>query len=160
MLTELDDYDWESAFSCASGTPQGGCSWSQTPDPAPGSTVSTAPFNREDVREIAGLDLGEHDDRDWIVCGWLNDGRLFFLSAGCDYTGWDCQSGGRAYVANTWEEIALVMTDEERKRMDDVDWSEIVPAKRCVVHEDCREHPALGRACASQSEGEGDSDGG
>lgn len=124
MLPELEGYDWESAFSCASGQAQGGCSWSEVPDAAPGSDVSTDPFDREDVSEICGISEGEHDERDWIVCGWLKDGRLFFLSAGCDYTGWDCQSSGRSYVAKTWGEIYLVMTDEERARMPNVIWDD------------------------------------
>jgi hypothetical protein len=117
MLEELNTYDWESAFSCVSGTAQGGCDWSKRPDAAPGSAASTEPFNREDVTEIFGISVGENDERAWIICGRLTDGRLFFLSADCDYTGWDCQSGGRGYVANTRNELALVITAEERDRM-------------------------------------------
>jgi hypothetical protein len=139
MLAELEGSDWESAFSCASGQAQGSCSWSEVPDAAPGSDVATAPFNREDVREVLGISEGENDERDWIVCGWLNDGRLFFLSAGCDYTGWDCQSSGRSYVAKTWAELLLVIPNDDRERFTEVDWSGVAPSAAAQVSSDHQE---------------------
>lgn len=117
LLPALQDYNWESAFSCASGSAQGGCDWAKTPDPAPGSATRVDPFNREDVVDIEGISEGENDERDWLVCGRLRDGRFFFLAAGCDYTGWDCRSNGRAYVATTWTELRLVITNEEWTRL-------------------------------------------
>ena len=50
--------------------------------------------------------------------GQLNDGRWFYLEAGCDYTGWDCQAGGSVTIARTKEECEnFAMTDESRSRM-------------------------------------------
>ena len=90
MLKQLEDCDWDEAFKYA------GCNteddWGdhpKLPRPAlPGMDVSVAPFCREDVAEIAGIREGQNDEEDWLVYGRLNDGRWFFLSAWCDYTGW------------------------------------------------------------------------
>lgn len=77
MLTILEDYDWEEVFKYA--TPSG---------VLPMSIIDTSPFTREDVVYIAGIEEGENDAYDWILYGMLNDGRWFYLQAGCDYTGW------------------------------------------------------------------------
>lgn len=64
MLEELESYDWECAFN------EGG-------------------LDREDVASIIAMEEGENDGANWIMIGKLKDGRYFWLSAGCDYTGWD-----------------------------------------------------------------------
>ncbi len=70
------------------------------------------------MTEILGISEGENDGPDWLLFGQLKDGRFFFLSAGCDYTGWDCQANGRSYVATERNLIeSLVITAEERQRM-------------------------------------------
>lgn len=114
-----DHYDWESAFSCASGVAQGGCSWSKTPDWAvPDSLKSPAPaFDRTDVAEVLHISVGEKDERDWLLVGRLKSGLYFFLAAGCDYSGWDCQSDGRAYVGRSLDDVSSVITTEERIRL-------------------------------------------
>lgn len=68
MLKDLDTYDWEEAFS-----------YSRHGD-------------RSDVEEIIGIDEGENDGNDWIGLFRMKNGTFVFLSAGCDYTGWDCQA--------------------------------------------------------------------
>ena len=66
----------------------------------------------------AALDEGANDGDDWICLGRLKTGRWFFLSAGCDYTGWDCQAGGRAYVSETRDLLErMAMTAEDRRRL-------------------------------------------
>ncbi len=92
MLKELDDGDWSEAFDFAGA--KEGCG-----NNAGGSKVGRAlpndadtnldPFCREDVKRIIAMVEGKHDEQDWLICGELNDGRFFALSAGCDYTGWD-----------------------------------------------------------------------
>ena len=113
----LEGYDWEETFAYAGKrvSLQGATS---PPDGVPpGSSVSEEPFDREDVSTIFHIEEGEHDGPEWIVSGLLTDGRHFFLAAGCDYTGWDCQAGGRAWVANTREEIERFgMDDRTRER--------------------------------------------
>lgn len=104
-----NDYDWKEAFAFASGE------W------VTGSgkdTLPAEPFTREDVVEIIAKDEGENDGPDWIMLGKLRNGRYFFLSAGCDYTGWDCQAGGRAYIADTVEQLTqFAMNPDDRTRM-------------------------------------------
>jgi hypothetical protein len=117
MLPELEDYDWKEAFAYA-GDPTG---TNRTAMPIQArfteGTVSTTPILREDVTEIKHSSNGENDERAWIMVGKVKDGRWFFLCAGCDYTGWDCQAGGTCIVASTYEEVVrwgLGSSDRER----------------------------------------------
>lgn len=64
-LAALEDYDWSEAFVYADG------------------------FGIKDVEHIEGSDEGENDEQSWIAYGRLKDGRWFYLTAWCDYTGWD-----------------------------------------------------------------------
>ncbi len=134
MLQALDDYDWREAFAYAD--PEwviGTANYGQ----------KGATFDREDVVELGGVSCGENDGAEWIAFGRLKDGRWFFLSAGCDYTGWDCQAGGRSVCAETRELLeARAMTVEERLRMSN---------EQCFAHEDCKATPELGRACFERS---------
>lgn len=47
------------------------------------------PFNLLDVEKVLAVVEGERDERDWHWIGKLRDGRYFYLTGGCDYTGWD-----------------------------------------------------------------------
>lgn len=93
-LQEMNDsYDWSCAFSYAS-------------------------FSLDDVAEIIKADEGENDGSSWLAVGVLKDGRFFFLSAWCDYTGWDCQAGGQSEEAPTLDDlIRWKMGDADRKRL-------------------------------------------
>jgi hypothetical protein len=108
MLDELNEYGWEEAFGYASD-----------PEPVPpGAKVSREAFGCEDVARIIAHDAGDNDGPDWIAAVELNDGRFAFLSAWCDYTGWDCQSGGRAYVAATEADLwQFAISEEEAARL-------------------------------------------
>lgn len=83
------DYDWEEAFKYATG------------------------FGIDDVAEVGGHRDGENDGASWLMWGRLKDGRYFYLSAGCDYTGWDCQAGGSGTAEATFEEMVRMAMDEE-----------------------------------------------
>lgn len=105
MDKRLDNYDWDQAFQI-SGVYR-----------VLGSGVSDANFNREDVEKILAIEDGQNDGDPWIGLFKLRDGRYAFLSAGCDYTGWDCQAGGRAIVSNDLEAIIRFgLGDEDRER--------------------------------------------
>ena len=82
----LADYDWQAAFEYAS-------------------------FKIEDVAEIHGSDDGENDGDEWVMWGRLRDGRWFYLHAGCDYTGWDCQAGGDSVVHESRDEVIRMGMD-------------------------------------------------
>lgn len=76
---ELIDDDWYEAFQYA-----------DRPDAEPpGTSVSADGFTRGDVIEVIAKVNGENDDADWVGVFRLRDGRYAYLSAGCDYTGWD-----------------------------------------------------------------------
>lgn len=100
----MDDYDWREAFGCA-GDPEGEHNSADVRPAQPNSNVALTPFGRTDVETVFAIREGENDERNWLCYGRLKDGRYFFLSAGCDYTGWDCQSGGCAFVSNSQEEL-------------------------------------------------------
>jgi hypothetical protein len=115
MLTELDDYDWECAFSASAGTPQNACSWFHLPEWCLPDTGVAEAVTREDVATVDAISNGENDGPEWLLVAQLHNGLWFFLAAGCDYTGWDCQSGGRSYVAR--DKSALPITTEDMERL-------------------------------------------
>jgi hypothetical protein len=88
-----DDYDWQEAFAYS-------------------------PVPMDDVAEtIVSVD-GENDGPEWLGVFRLRDGRFLFLTAGCDYTGWDCQAGGSGEVRDDldtliWNDIG----ENDRERL-------------------------------------------
>jgi hypothetical protein len=109
MVKTLEDYDWEEAFKYANPTQR------------VRGAVADVPltyFDRDDVLSIIASDEGENDGNNWIMLGRLKDDRLFFLEAGCDYTGWDCHAGGSSYVSMTAEDlINFAMDKKDRFRL-------------------------------------------
>jgi hypothetical protein len=118
MLVELDDYDWREAFGYA-GEPDTNAGAPRIQATITNTQISIAPFTREDVVEIAGLFIeneGERGEETWHIYGKLKDGRWFYLSAGCDDTGWDCQASGSAIVGASREDVErFALTDEARQ---------------------------------------------
>lgn len=89
-LAELAaSYDWQEAFKYAEG------------------------FGLDDVAKVTAHRNGENDEQNWLMYGELRDGRHFYLSAGCDYTGWDCMAGGYGKAAPTFKEMVRLAMDEE-----------------------------------------------
>jgi hypothetical protein len=103
MLKILDDYDWGQAFQYCGEQNEEEYFQSGSPDirTIPGFPVSNATFRRSDVVEILGYSEGYNDGPAWLMLGKLNDGRYFALTAGCDYTGWDCQASGTVFLTPT-----------------------------------------------------------
>lgn len=94
----LDDYDWQQAVS--------------------EEVIGANAVSMDRVAEVLAYSNGENDGRDWIALFRLDDDRFAFLSAGCDYTGWDCRSGGTVkYDADLGALIRMGMTLEERERL-------------------------------------------
>ena len=75
-----EDYNWEAAFSEAG---------LQNANVVEGSFCSDEPFKIEDIDYTIASNEGERDGLEWLWLGKLKDSRFGFLSAGCDYTGWD-----------------------------------------------------------------------
>lgn len=112
----LDDYDWAQVFGCAGEPDQ--CNGAVISKALGSEDISDAPFTRSDVAEILALSEGENDGADWLIVVLLHDGRFAFIQAGCDYTGWDCQSSGSTVVAKSREDlIQFGLTDEARERL-------------------------------------------
>lgn len=45
------------------------------------------------VTKVLGYIEGENDGPEWHWLVELDNGKIAYLRGGCDYTGWDCQSG-------------------------------------------------------------------
>lgn len=117
LTIPMDDYDWREVFAC-SGDVEGVFNSADVRPAPPTSSVSIAPFGRTDVSRVFGMVDGERDESDWLVWGRLKDRRFFFIAAGCDYTGWDCQSGGAAFVSFTRADLVKFgMSPDERQRL-------------------------------------------
>lgn len=79
MTQEIkDDHDWKEAFKYANPS---------APEVVD-RDVDTSSFEIGDVQEIFGMSEGDNDGPPWLMIGQLKDGRYFYLSAWCDYTGW------------------------------------------------------------------------
>lgn len=77
----------------------------------------TDELSAKDVKEIAWVGYHvEWEDGDLIsAIGVTPDGRWVTLYGGCDYTGWDCQSGADWYVTDSYEDAcANGLTNEMR----------------------------------------------
>jgi hypothetical protein len=121
--TTLDErirgYDWEHAFQCC-GPAEAEATTYNDPNvsAALGSSASAEPFQRFDVAEVLATSDGENDGLDWVGVFRLKDGRFAYLEAGCDYTGWDCQSGGHAIVSHDLAHlIQFGLTEAARSRL-------------------------------------------
>lgn len=111
MIDLTAGYDWSSAFEVAM---RDSCTWVQ----GSSKTGAAPPFEVGDVEEVFAAAEGENDGDAWLVFGKLKDGRYFLLTASCDYTGWGCQDGGSAYVAETRELLEQFgLTPEEKIRL-------------------------------------------
>ena len=77
---DLNTYDWRSAFDYA-------------------------PFSTDDVAEILYYEEGYNDGDSWVGVFKLKDGKFGYVDAWCDYTGWDCRSGGDGGIADSFEEL-------------------------------------------------------
>lgn len=116
MLEVLNTYDWGEVFGCSG---ESGMENNCQPEKCiPSEDVSISPITREDVRAIYWILEGENDEANWLIGGEANDGRFFFTEAGCDYTGWDCRSGGTCRVsASVAVLVRFGMTDDARRRL-------------------------------------------
>jgi hypothetical protein len=72
----------------------------------------------EDVKDIIASEAGENDGSEWIGIFLLRNGKYLFLKAGCDYTGWDCRSGGDSWLSDSLEDIiSFGLGENDRSRL-------------------------------------------
>jgi hypothetical protein len=84
----------------------------------PGLVVSLDAPKIADVIRIVAADLGERDEKNWLIVGELKDGRFFSITAGCDYTGWGCRDWGTVSIALSEEDIIRYgLSTESRHRL-------------------------------------------
>lgn len=103
----LEGYDWEQAFDV-----------SDVRRAHPTGDVSLEGVSLSNVVKVVACVEGENDYAPWLALGRLRDGRWFHVSAWCDYTGWDCQSGGTITVAKSKAELLRYgLTDSEKKEL-------------------------------------------
>lgn len=83
LLDLFKDWNWRHVFRYANGR-------EGYPTAVAGqeTLVSTKIFGRKNVAEIYRYQYGENDGKNWTCAGRLFDGRYFYVTAGCDYTGW------------------------------------------------------------------------
>lgn len=124
MLQELEGYDWKEAFG------EVGSENRMSPRATLGFSGSLDIFTREDVEEIRHITVGENDEEHWRIAGRLKDGRWFYVDGWCDYTGWDCQSGIAAFLADSYENLTRWGLGREERDLWDVKrwWDEKISA--------------------------------
>lgn len=89
----IEDYDWSNA-------------------------LDNCGVNGHDIVDIIAKDEGENDGESWVAVLLLNNGLYVVIDAWCDYTGWDCQSGGQAEEDNNLEDLRRwKMTSSQRRRL-------------------------------------------
>lgn len=71
------------------------------------------------ITEVYACDDGANDGPNWIAVAKMVDGQYVYITAGCDYTGWDCIAGGFAEYYGSLESACSKMTlgDSERDRL-------------------------------------------
>ena len=60
---------------------------------------------------------GYNDGDSWVGVFLLDDGTYLSLTAGCDYSGWECQSGGESKIFSTKAEAMKWHTLDDIVRM-------------------------------------------
>ena len=90
---ELDTADWQAAFNEAEVDPA--C-----------------------VSEVLAMAEGENDGDNWVGVFRTKGGAFLYVTAGCDYTGWDCQASGSHETRRTLEQLVReCCTDDDRRRL-------------------------------------------
>lgn len=74
------------------------------------------PFKLEDIDDILACIAGHNDEDSWYWIVKLKDDRFFLIRAGCDYTGWDCQSHCDCEEGKTAEDCAGLKLSEYEQR--------------------------------------------
>lgn len=95
-----ENYDWQNAFQ--------NYSWNDREN-------NSLTF----VKRVVCADEGCNDGPSWICVAELDDGRYVIVDAGCDYTGWDCQSwGGIVDYFDSEAEALSNLTPEQAERLE------------------------------------------
>lgn len=112
-----NDYDWIEAWSYADNVPR--AQRASVPQKTEGYDGPLDAVTMDDVSEIIASSYDQNDGgTECLLVVRLKDGRYLYLTAGCDYTGWDCQSGGQSWLANDLDSIIQFgLGEHERMRL-------------------------------------------
>ena len=70
----------------------------------------------ENIANIHAEVAGHNDEDHWFWVIELKDGAFLLTNAWCDYTGWDCQSGGTSEATESAEAAALLAPEDDYGR--------------------------------------------
>jgi hypothetical protein len=90
-------------------------------------------FTLEQVERVLAVIEGEPDGPDyhWILL--LKDGRHAYLTGGCDYTGWDCQSSATSEIFDAAVDACLAAPrldqDEGRGNIGAKLWKQVLDGR-------------------------------
>lgn len=73
-------------------------------------------YTLEEIADVLAEVPGHNDEDHWYWVLLLHDGRFVLTDAWCDYTGWDCQSGGESKIAESAEGAAMFAPEHEYGR--------------------------------------------
>lgn len=105
-------YDWDSVFAFA-GDPKGdrGNANGSQAHPVQGLDREPMRIHRAHVTKIHAQYEGENDGASWEMLFSFTtpagEDLYGYVTAGCDYTGWDCQAGGSAFFGETLAEVLI-----------------------------------------------------
>lgn len=63
---------------------------------------------------------GGNDGPEWHWLVRLADRRHAYIHGGCDYTGWDCQSGCDVHLAASFEDCMSLVGQDQRRIFEDM----------------------------------------
>jgi len=100
-------YSWEYIFNNYVGRPSNPLT----------RKVSERAYGKEDIAKVIATADGKNDGDHWVGIFKTKDKKYLYVTGWCDYTGWDCQSGGSAEIYNTLKECIACVTPEHRSRL-------------------------------------------
>lgn len=83
-------------------------------------------FRLEDVAYVLAALMGENDGPSyhWIIA--MKDHTYAYVSGACDYTGWDCQSGGSAEILPSLREVLAAVEHNKASDKQGVDFRKLL----------------------------------
>ncbi len=76
-------------------------------------------FSENDIQEVLAVVEGEHDGANWHWVLQLKTGYIVYLTGGCCYTGWDCQSWATADIINVNSYSQSIVGTDNLSLLDD-----------------------------------------
>jgi hypothetical protein len=80
--------------------------------------IGFAPFGMAEIEDVIAMGCGANDEDSWVAVFRLSGDRFGYVDAWCDYTGWDCRSGGNGGVRDNLADLQrFEMTSQQRRRL-------------------------------------------